>query len=162
MGRQLSRRLKLCFLDSDNAVEERLGCAIREYFEREGEDRFRDVEQHVIDELTQRNGCVISTGGGVVLRRENRCHLLGRCKTVYLHATPDEIFRRLRHDQIRPLLQVPNPLDKLKQLYDQRDSLYREVAHFVVQTDRPSIKTLIDLIVVQLELAGALEYGSKA
>ena len=150
MGRQLSRRLKLSFVDSDNAVEEKVGCSIREYFEREGENRFRDVEQHVIDELTQRNGCVISTGGGVILRQENRCHLLGRCKTVYLHATPDEIFRRLRYDQIRPLLQVPDPLAKLKELYDQRDSLYKEVAHFVVQTDRLSIRTLIDLIVVQL------------
>ena len=161
MGRQLSRRLKLCFFDSDNAVEENLGCSIREYFEREGENRFRDIEQHVVDELTQLNGCVISTGGGVVLRQINRCHLFGRCKIVYLHATPDEIIHRLRHDQIRPLLQVPNPLARLKELYDQRDSLYREVAHVVVQTDKPSIRTLIDLIVVQLGLESALEHGSK-
>ena len=159
VGRQLARRLQVSFLDSDHVIEAQIGCSIREYFEREGEERFRDVEQQVIDELTQRADGVISTGGGAVLREANRSHLHGRCKTVYLHSTPDEIFRRLRHDQNRPLLQVANPLEKLKQLYTKRDPLYREVAHFVVQTGRPSVLTLVNMIVSQLEMAGVVEPG---
>ena len=159
VGRQLARRLQVSFLDSDHVIEAQIGCSIREYFEREGEERFRDVEQQVIDELTQRADGVISTGGGAVLREANRSHLHGRCKTVYLHSTPDEIFRRLRHDQNRPLLQVANPLEKLKQLYTKRDPLYREVAHFVVQTGRPSVVTLVNMIVSQLEMAGVVEPG---
>ena len=159
VGRQLARRLQLPFMDSDHAIEAQIGCSIREYFEREGEERFRDVEQQVIDELTQRADGVISTGGGAVLRQVNRANLHGRCKTVYLHSTPDEIFRRLRHDQNRPLLQVANPLEKLKQLYTKRDPLYREVAHFVVQTGRPSVVTLVNMIVSQLEMAGVVEPG---
>jgi shikimate kinase len=134
-------------------IEQRIGCSIREYFEREGEPAFRVIEQEVIDELTQRVNCVISTGGGVVLKLANRGHLRERCKTVYLHSEPDEIFRRLRHDQNRPLLQVANPLKKLKELYEQRDPLYRESAHFVVQTGRPSVSTLVNMIVTQLEAA---------
>lgn len=157
VGRQLARRLQVSFLDSDHVIEAQIGCPIREYFEREGEERFRDVEQQVIDELTQRADGVISTGGGAVLREANRSHLHGRCKTIYLHSTLDEIFRRLRHDQNRPLLQVANPLEKLKQLYTKRDPLYREVAHFVVQTGRPSVVTLVNMIVSQLEMAGVVE-----
>jgi shikimate kinase len=134
-------------------IEQRIGCSIRAYFEREGEPAFRAVEQEVFDELTQRADCVISTGGGVVLKAANRSHLRERCKTVYLHSEPDEIFRRLRHDQNRPLLQVANPLEKLKELYEQRDPLYRDCAHFVVQTGRPSVSTLVNMIVTQLEAA---------
>ena len=153
IGRQLARKLNLEFFDSDLVIEQRLGCSIREFFEREGEPAFRTIEQEVIDDLTQRSNCVVSTGGGVVLHQTNRDSLKGRCKTVYLHCAPEEIFRRLRHDQNRPLLQVANPLEKLKELYASRDPLYREAAHFVVQTGRPSIAMLVNLIVTQLDLS---------
>ena len=153
VGRQLARKLNLEFFDSDLVIEQRLGCSIREFFEREGEPAFRTIEQEVIDDLTQRSNCVVSTGGGVVLHQTNRDSLKGRCKTVYLHCAPEEIFRRLRHDQNRPLLQVANPLEKLKELYASRDPLYREAAHFVVQTGRPSIAMLVNLIVTQLDLS---------
>ena len=89
VGRQLARRLQLPFFDSDHVIEQRLGCAIREYFEREGEDRFRDLEAAVIDELTQSAEGVLSTGGGVVLRPENRRHLHARTKVIYLKSSPD-------------------------------------------------------------------------
>lgn len=153
IGRQLSRRLSLPFVDSDQVIEQRLGCTIREYFEREGEERFRDVEQLVIDELTQQAPCVLSTGGGSVLRPANREHLHRRCRVVYLRSSPEEVFRRLRHDRNRPLLQVADPLQRLKDLYAARDSLYRETAHFVIDTGRPSVATLVNMIVMQLELA---------
>ena len=110
VGRQLARRLQLPFVDSDHVIEERLGCSIREYFEREGEARFRDVEESVIDELTERHQGVLSTGGGAVLRAANREHLRSRGKVIYLKSSPDELYRRLRHDTNRPLLQVDEAL----------------------------------------------------
>jgi shikimate kinase len=154
VGRQLARRLQLPFFDSDHVIEQRLGCSIREYFEREGEDRFRDIEAAVIDELTQNPEGVLSTGGGVVLRPENRQHLHERTRVIYLNSLPDELFRRLRHDKNRPLLQVADPLQRLRDLHTQRHPLYRQTAHFSVETGRPSVSSLVNTI-MQLELDGA-------
>ena len=156
VGRQLSRRLRVPFLDSDTVIEQQLGCSIREFFEREGEQRFRDIEASVIDELTQLSDGVLSTGGGAVLRPENRAHLHGRTRVVYLNSSPDDLFRRLRHDKNRPLLQVADPLGRLRDLHTQRDPLYRETAHFLVDTGRPSVASLVNMILMQLELDGTV------
>ena len=156
VGRQLARRLQLPFVDSDQVIERQLGCSIREYFEREGEARFRDVEESVLDELTQNQEGVLSTGGGAVLRPANRERLRTRSQVVYLNSSPDELFRRLRHDVNRPLLQVADPLSRLRDLHAVRDPLYRETAHFIMETGRPSVATLVGMIVTQLELAGLL------
>jgi shikimate kinase len=156
VGRQLARRLQLPFFDSDHVIEQQLGCSIREYFEREGEDRFRDVEESVIDQLTQNPKCVLSTGGGVVLRPNNRLHLRERCQVIYLNSSPDELFRRLRHDVNRPLLQVADPLGRLRDLHTIRDPLYRETANFIIDTGRPSVASLVNMITMQLELAGVV------
>lgn len=156
IGRQLARRLGVPFADTDHVIEQQLGCSIREYFEREGEDRFRDVEEAVIDELTTRHDGVIATGGGAVLRPANRAHLRERAKVIYLRSSPEEVFRRLRHDTNRPLLQVKDPLGRLRDLYAVRDPLYREAAHFVIETGRPTVSTLINMIMMQLELAGVV------
>jgi len=155
VGRLLARRLQLPFIDSDQVIEQRLGCSIREFFEREGEARFRDWEHDVLDELTQGAPCVLSTGGGAVLRPANRVHLRQRGRVFYLCARPPELHRRLRHDQTRPLLQVADPLQKLRQLYDERDPLYRETAHHVVETGRSSVSVLVNGIVAQIEQAAS-------
>lgn len=138
-----------------------MGCSIREYFEREGEERFRDVEESVIDELTQGGSGVLSTGGGVILRQANRRRLRQHGQVVYLNSSPDELFRRLRHDVNRPLLQVADPLNRLRDMHTLRDPLYRETAHFVIDTGRPSVATLVGMIVKQLELAGVLPLNSR-
>ncbi len=156
IGRQLARRFGRPFIDTDQVIEQRVGLSIREFFEREGEESFRDLEQSVIDELTLGEPCVLSTGGGAVLRPANREHLKQRTQAVYLHSAPEEVFRRLRHDRNRPLLQVPDPLARLRELYSQRDPLYRESARFVVETGRPSVAALVNMVVMQLELAGVL------
>ena len=153
IGRQLARRLGEAFVDSDHVIEKQLGCSIREYFEREGEERFRDVEETVIDDLTLSHEGVLATGGGAVLREANRVHLRTRAQVVYLRSSPEEVFRRLRHDVNRPLLQVKDPLGRLRDLYSVRDPLYREAAHFVIETGRPSVSTLVNMIMMQLELA---------
>lgn len=155
VGRQLARRLALPFVDTDHVIEQRLGCSIREFFEREGEERFRDLEAAIVDEFTQGPVAVVSTGGGSVLRSENRVHLRERGTVFYLKSTPEELFRRLRHDRNRPLLQVEDPLQRLRDLFDARDPLYRMVSHFVIETGRPSVATLVNMIVMQLELGHA-------
>ncbi|RYG06718.1 MAG: shikimate kinase, partial [Burkholderiales bacterium] len=152
VGRQLARRLGVRFVDSDHVIEQRIGCSIREFFEREGEVAFRDVEQDVLDEITQQGCGVLSTGGGTVLRPLNRANLHARTQVVYLHSVAEEVFRRLRNDQSRPLLQVADPLERLRQLYAERDPLYRDTAHFVIETGRPSVSTLVNMIIMQLEL----------
>jgi len=152
VGRQLSRRLGLPFFDSDHVIEQQLGCSIREFFDREGEDRFRDVEESVLDQLSTKQEGVLSTGGGAVLRPANRRLLRERCQVVYLNSSPDELFKRLRHDVNRPLLQVADPLNRLRDLHFLRDPLYRETAHLVIETGRPSVSTLVSTIATRIEL----------
>lgn len=160
LGRQLARRLQLPFYDSDRVIEERIGCSIKDFFSREGENRFRDIEESVIDDLSQRDNSVISTGGGAVFRAFNRQNLHSRSHVVYLRSAPEELARRLKHDTNRPLLQVEDPLTRLRELFAMRDPLYRETAHFVIETGRPSVATLVNMIVMQLELAGVIPVNS--
>jgi shikimate kinase len=155
VGRQLGRRLGLPFFDSDHLIEQRLGCSIRSFFEREGEDAFRDIEEAVIAELCQIEG-VLATGGGSVLRPANRQRLREAGPVVYLRATPEEIFRRISQDKRRPLLQVADPEGRLRELFEARDPLYRETAHFIVETTRPSVAGLVQEVVTQLQRAGVL------
>ncbi|MBL0919438.1 MAG: shikimate kinase [Hydrogenophaga sp.] len=154
VGRQLARRLGLPFVDVDHHIEARVGCSIRVYFEREGETAFRDLEAAAIDEVSQGALSVVSTGGGAVLREENRQRMRQRGHVVYLRSSPEELHRRLRHDRNRPLLQVDDPLAKLRELHAQRHPLYAQAAHFTIDTGRPSVATLVNMIVMQLELAG--------
>ncbi len=146
VGRQLARRLDLPFIDADQVIEQRLGCSIREFFEREGESRFRDLETEVLDDLTRQHPGVLSTGGGVVLRPRNRELLRERTQVFYLRTTPEEIYRRLRHDKVRPLLQVADPMARLRDLLAQREPLYREVAHHIIESPKPTIAGLVQQI----------------
>jgi shikimate kinase len=146
VGRQLARRLDLPFIDADQVIEQRLGCSIREFFEREGESRFRDLETEVLDDITRQHPGVLSTGGGVVLRPRNRDILRERTQVFYLRTTPEEIYRRLRHDKVRPLLQVADPMARLRDLLAQRDPLYAEVAHHIIESPKPTIAGLVQQI----------------
>ncbi len=158
VGRHLARQLGRRFVDSDVEIERRIGCSIKEFFEREGEAPFRDVEQSVVEELVRgRADIVLATGGGTVVREANRATLREGSTAVYLRSTPEELYRRLRHDTQRPLLQVRDPLRKLRDLYADRDPLYRMTAHFLIETGRPSVHTLVNMILMQLELAGLVD-----
>ena len=153
-GRQVARRFGLPFVDSDHEIEQQIGMSIREYFETQGEQAFRDLETALLRRVAESGEqIVLSTGGGAVLREENRSHLLsGGGSVMYLRATPDEIFKRIRHDKTRPLLQVANPLQRLRDLYAVRDPLYRASSHYVIETGRPTVNTLVNMIVMQLEM----------
>ena len=160
VGRHLARRLGQGFVDTDAVIERRIGCPIRTFFEQEGEESFRDIETGVLSELIQVQQTVIATGGGIVLRESNRTALRDRTVCIYLRSTPEELFRRLRHDTKRPLLQVTDPLARLRELFAKRDPLYREAAHFAIETGRPSVPALVNMILMQLELAGLVDPSS--
>lgn len=158
VGRQLARRAGVPFVDLDHRLEQAIGTTIRSFFETEGEARFRDLEAEVLAEVcSQAGGMVLSTGGGAVLRPENRDALRAFGDVVYLRAAPEEIYRRVRHDKTRPLLQGGNPMAKLRDLYAQRDALYRETAHYIIETGRPTVHTLVNMIMMQLEMAAGVE-----
>ncbi len=158
VGRHVSRQLRLPFIDTDQVIERRIGCSIRDFFETQGEAAFRDVEQAVLDEVTQLPDHVVATGGGAVLREPNRLALHSRTTVIYLRSSPEDLVRRLRHDTQRPLLQNPegDPLRRLRTLFHDRDPLYRRTAHFVIETGRPSVHSLVNMVLMQLELAGVV------
>ncbi len=139
LGRQLARRLGLAFVDADAELERRLGVTIPTIFEIEGEAVFRDREEAMLAEIIERTGIVLGTGGGVVIRAANRERLKGNGTIVYLHADPVTLRERTRRSRDRPLLNAPDPLARLQELYAQRDPLYREIAHHVVESDREAI-----------------------
>ena len=159
VGRHLARQLALRFVDSDVEIEKRIGMPIRTFFADQGEAAFRDVEQDVIEDLSHQPGQVLATGGGAVLRPSNRDALHSRTHVFYLRSTPEELGRRLRHDTHRPLLQVADPQARLRELFRERDPLYRRTAHFVVEAARPSVQALTGMVLMQLELAGLVDAG---
>lgn len=154
VGRAVARRLDRPFFDSDHEIEARTGVRIPVIFEHEGEAGFREREAQVIAELTARESIVLATGGGAILRPENRELLHTRGLVVYLRANPHDLWLRTRKDKNRPLLQTEDPKAKLEALYDVRDPLYRECAHFIVETGRPSVNGLVNMVLTQLEMAG--------
>lgn len=151
IGKYLAQQLKLRFCDSDAEIEVRTGADIPWIFDVEGEQGFRDREQQVIDEMTRWDDVVLATGGGVVLRPENRRALGARGFVIYLRATVDEQVRRTRRDRRRPLLQQGDPEQILRDLMAVRDPLYREIADLVIETDGCSPKTVAQRLVRELQ-----------
>ncbi len=159
-GRQVARRFGLPFVDSDHEIEQQIGMSIREYFETQGEQAFRDLETALLRRVAESSEqIVLSTGGGALLREENRDILRQHGTVLYLRASPEEIYRRLRHDTKRPLLQVADPRQKLQELFQARDPLYLKTAHYVIDTGRSSIQVLVSHIAMQLEMAGLVPQG---
>ncbi|WP_224017153.1 MULTISPECIES: shikimate kinase [Paraburkholderia] len=161
VGRAVARRLERPFFDSDHEVEARTGARIPVIFEMEGEAGFREREAQMIDELSAREGIVLATGGGAVLRPENRAALKERGFVVYLRAHPHDLWLRTRRDKNRPLLQTEDPKGRLEALYEQRDPLYREIADFVIETGRPSVNGLVNMVLMQLDMAGVLRAPAR-
>lgn len=150
VGRQLARSLHLDFVDSDDEIEARTGVDIPFIFEKEGEDGFRKREMAAIDDLTQMDGVVLATGGGAVVRPENRSALGGRGYVVYLHTTVDQQVARTRKGRERPLLENGDPREILEGLMAVRDPLYREIADLVVETDGRKVYSVANEIVEQI------------
>lgn len=151
IGRRLARALERNFLDSDKEIEQRTGASISWIFDKEGEAGFRAREKLMIEELTRRSGIVLATGGGAILDPDNRRHLKERGLVIYLNVSIDEQLRRTRRDTNRPLLQTEDRRGRLKQLFEIRDPLYREVADLIIGTDRRQTQGVVQMILCHLE-----------
>ena len=150
IGRTLAKRLALDFIDSDREIEERTGVSIPTIFEIEGEEGFRRREASVIGDLARLSGQVVATGGGAVLRPENRTSLRASGFVVYLNVPPQILWERTRHDRNRPLLRVADPLARLNELYTQRDPYYREVADLIVDGGRGSASGILQILTKEI------------
>lgn len=155
LGRALARRLGKTFVDADTELERKLGVTISTIFEIEGEAGFRDREESVLAELTAQVNIVLATGGGAVIRPANRERLMANGTVIYLHAHPATLRERTRRSRHRPLLNAPDPLARLVELYGARDALYREVAAHVLESDREVIARFADAL--EAEQRGALQ-----
>ncbi len=156
IGRALAKKLDKQFVDADHEIEARSGVSIPVIFEIEGEAGFRQREAEVLRALTAREGIVLATGGGAVLRPDNRELLKSRGTVIYLRAGISQILQRTAKDKNRPLLQIEDPQQRLEELSREREPLYHDVAHLVVDTGRPNISSLVQVILAQLaEIASA-------
>ena len=142
VGRVLSRRLGFDFIDLDSLIEGKMGVSIAEIFKSSGEGGFRDIESRILGEVVEGKGGdevgarVVSTGGGIILRGENRAVMSGCGVTVYLRTPPRVIWDRVKHNTARPLLQVEgDPLEKICELLKERKNLYEQAADLVVDTE---------------------------
>jgi len=151
VGRDLAKRLGLRFVDTDHEIEARTGVKIPTIFEIEGEDGFRKRETQTLDDLTRESNMVLATGGGAVIRPENRALLRERAVVVFLSVPPAILWERTRHDRSRPLLQVPDPKGRLEELLKVRGPFYREVAHIIVEGGRGTPHAMVKLIEKELQ-----------
>ena len=155
IGRQLARRFKKSFFDSDHEIEEHTGASISLIFDIEGEAGFRKREKEMINDLTRQESIVLATGGGVILDPENRNHLKTRGTVIYLHAPLNKLFYRTSRDKKRPLLQTSDPQEKLRKIVEDRDPLYRETADLIVETENRTVQQAVNYIVRKLREASS-------
>ncbi len=151
IGRRLAEMLGLEFDDTDHEIRRRTGVDIPTVFDFEGEEGFRRREKGVVEDLTQRDGLVLATGGGVVLDPDNRRLLSSHGFVVYLHCSPEQQFRRTERDRNRPLLQTEDPQARLRDLMAEREPIYRELADLVVTTEKRSAAAVAQEIARKLE-----------
>ena len=151
IGRVLANLLTLPFYDSDRMIEERAGADISWIFDKEGEQGFRDRETAVLMELMARDSMVLATGGGIIVRKENRELLKQADNVCYLIAKPELLITRTKNNHTRPLLQVDNPSEEIASLLRKRDPLYREVATITVAVNSGSPKGVARKIINKLE-----------
>ncbi|MCU1718400.1 shikimate kinase AroK [Pseudomonas sp. 5P_3.1_Bac2] len=151
IGRLLAKELRLPFKDSDKEIEQRTGADIPWIFDVEGEQGFREREQGVIADLCASDGVVLATGGGAVMREQNRVALKQGGHVVYLHASVEQQVDRTARDRNRPLLRTPNPSKVLAELLAIRDPLYREVASIIIETDERPPRLVVQEILERLD-----------
>jgi shikimate kinase len=150
VGRALARKAEKTFYDSDQEIEARTGVRVATIFDIEGEQRFRDRESCVIADLVKLDDIVLATGGGAILRAENRQQLAEHGTIIYLRANIDDLLARTQFDRNRPLLQIADPRAKLASLFEERDPLYCQVADLVIDTTQQNVNTLVAHLEEQL------------
>lgn len=157
IGRQLAELLDKKFYDADHEIEERTGASIAWIFDIEGEPGFRKRETAVLQELTRRDNIVLATGGGVVLSEENRTMLRTRGTVVYLAADVDTLSQRTRRDRARPLLKGHDRRQRIEEIMQQREPLYRDTADLIIATSRRSPVSVARKVIAALQSLPAHE-----
>ena len=152
IGRHLADELHLDFFDSEQEIERRTGADIAWIFDLEGEDGFRKREENVINDLTDKQGIVLATGGGSIVTKAVRNRLSARGIVVYLQTTIDKQVARTQRDKRRPLLQNEDPEQVLRDLAEMRNPLYEEVADYIVDTDDQSARAVANQIISKIGL----------
>ena len=145
IGSRLSRTLRCSFVDTDAEIEKRTGVKIDVIFDIEGEDGFRKREIDVIKESASRENIVIATGGGSVLASENQ-RALASGFVIYLSSSIETLMSRIREDTSRPLLNVSDRKKRLRNIVNEREPIYAQVADLTIKTDDFSIKRIIKII----------------
>ena len=153
VGRQLARSLGMDFIDSDDEIEARTGVDIPFIFEKEGEAGFRDRESRVLEDIASRSGIVLATGGGSVMRPENRSTLAASGMVVYLQTSVDQQLSRTSRGRHRPLLDTDDPRAVLEALLQKRHPLYEELADIVVDTNGRKVASVVQEIRDRLDKA---------
>ncbi|MGL4602348.1 MAG: shikimate kinase AroK [Plesiomonas sp.] len=152
IGRYLAQMLNMEFFDSDQEIERRTGADISWVFDVEGEEGFRVREEKVINDLTEKQGIVLATGGGSIQSRETRNRLSARGVVVYLETTIEKQLARTQRDKKRPLLQGDvEPREVLVDLASVRNPQYEEIADITIRTDDQGAKVVATQIVDMLE-----------
>ncbi len=126
IGKILSQKLNYNFVDLDLHIEKKQGISISEMFEKHGEKYFRDVETESLRKISEKSNQIISTGGGIVIKDENWEIMRNNGVSVYLKASIETLFNRVKHKSTRPLLNVENPFEKVKEIFSSRESLYEK------------------------------------
>ncbi len=160
MGKLIAQELNYQFLDSDRVIEERTGVSIPTIFDIEGEEGFRERESRIIDELTQRENIVLATGGGAILRPQNRQWLHERGFVVYLKVSVRQQLERTIRDRSRPLLQTPDPAATLTAMAKLRAPLYEACAHFSINTNHSRTRTLKNKIIAAYHAAETVDQSN--
>ncbi|GLI54344.1 shikimate kinase [Thermodesulfovibrio yellowstonii] len=150
VGKVIAKKLGFEFVDVDEVIEKATGMEISQIFSKFGESCFRDIEEEMIKLITQKRRQVIATGGGVVLRDENMKRLKKDGVIFCLRASENVIFERLKQTTNRPLLQVENPEERIKELLQKRMSLY-EKADFCIDTEGLTPEEVAEKIIKEYE-----------
>ena len=151
IGRQLAKNLSVSFYDSDHEIEKRTGVKISIIFEIEGEEGFRRRETQILNELSQMNNIVLSTGGGAVTKAENRKTLKNNGHIIYLKSSPEILFKRTADDKNRPLIQTDNRLNQIRKILTEREPIYIEMADEIIDSEKKSSKQIIQKILEQID-----------
>ena len=146
VGKKLAKRLGYLFIDTDREIEKEQGCSITEIFKYGGEECFRDLETDILQKLQTKQNLVIATGGGMVLRNENRSLMQSLGTRVYLKVEPQELMRRLKKDKKRPLLQKSKPEEHILEMLQQRKSIYEEAECIIDTTDLSPHQMVTEII----------------
>lgn len=154
VGRLLARELGLSFVDTDAEIEKKEGVLIRKIWKEKGEDHFRQIESAVIKEVTERKHQIIACGGGAVLRPQNAKLLKHNSLVVYLKATSDQLYQRLKYASNRPLLKVSDVKTEIGKLLAAREGIYEQVADIIIDTTKLTTREVAELILTKLKEKG--------